>query len=137
MEHTKDVLAVAENICFSYGSKAVLCGVGAEFSAGKVTSLIGPNGVGKTTLLKCLAGLLLPSIGTVWVKGRDMRQIKPRELARMQAYVPQNGSVLFPMTVYEFVCLGRRPYVEWSISAHDKEIVEELLQYMGIASMRE
>ena len=66
MEHTKDVLAVAENICFSYGSKAVLCGVGAEFSAGKVTSLIGPNGVGKTTLLKCLAGLLLPSIGTVW-----------------------------------------------------------------------
>ena len=135
MEHTKDVLAVAENICFSYGSKAVLCGVGAEFSAGKVTSLIGPNGVGKTTLLKCLAGLLLPS--TVWVKGRDMRQIKPRELARMQAYVPQNGSVLFPMTVYEFVCLGRRPYVEWSISAHDKEIVEELLQYMGIASMRE
>ena len=137
MEHTKDVLAVAENICFSYGSKAVLCGVGAEFSAGKVTSLIGPNGVGKTTLLKCLAGLLLPSIGTVWVKGRDMRQIKPRELARMQAYVPQNGSVLFPMTVYEFVCLGRRPYGEWSISAHDKEIVEELLQYMGIASMRE
>ena len=115
----------------------ILCGVGAEFSAGKVTSLIGPNGVGKTTLLKCLAGLLLPSIGTVWVKGRDMRQIKPRELARMQAYVPQNGSVLFPMTVYEFVCLGRRPYVEWSISAHDKEIIEELLQYMGIASMRE
>ena len=56
MEHTKDVLAVAENICFSYGSKAVLCGVGAEFSAGKVTSLIGPNGVGKTTLLKLITG---------------------------------------------------------------------------------
>lgn len=135
MESNKNVLAAAQNVCFSYGEKSVLRDASVQFCAGEVTSLTGPNGVGKTTLLKCMAGLLHPQKGTVWVKGRAMQRIRPRELAKMQAYVPQSGSVLFPMSVYEFVCLGRRPYVEWSLSSQDKEIVTEIMQYMGIAPM--
>ena len=67
-----------------------------------------------------------------------MRQKSRASWQGMQAYVPQNGSVLFPMTLCMNSCVwGDGPMWKWSISAHDKEIVEELLQYMGIASMRE
>ena len=88
-------------------------------------------------MLKCLAHLLQPRKGTVWIQEQELSQIKPRNLAKIQSYVPQNGSVTFPLTVYEYVCLGRRPYIEWSLSRNDCAIVEESMQYMEVSAMRE
>ena len=133
--NTQEIFIKTNDLSFGYGSREIVKDVNAVFRAGEVTCLIGPNGVGKTTYLKCLARLLSPQKGIAWVKGYELSKIKPRELAKIQSYVPQNGSVTFPLSVYEFVCLGRRPYVEWSLSNKDREIVEDSIQYMGIAQM--
>ncbi len=133
----QEIFVKAKGISFKYGSREIVKDVDAAFHVGEVTCLIGPNGVGKTTCLKCLARLLSPHKGTVWVKEYELAKIKSRELAKIQSYVPQNGSVTFPLSVYEYVCLGRRPYVEWSISHKDREIVENAIQYMGISHLRE
>ena len=133
----QEAFVKTEGICFGYGGKDIVKNADTIFRAGEVTCLIGPNGVGKTTLLKCLAHLLQPKKGIVWIQGQKLSQIKPRNLAKIQSYVPQNGSVTFPLTVYEYVCLGRRPYIEWCLSRNDCTIVEESMQYMGVSAMRE
>ncbi len=96
------------DLAFSYGSKRVLDGL--EFSAepGQLVSVLGPNGVGKTTMLRCMCGILPPERGCVTVDGVDVSNLKGRELARKVALVPQSVPRSHSM-VYDCVLLGRKP----------------------------
>lgn len=88
-------LIQAAHIIFSYRGTAVLNNVSLAIRAGEVVSLLGPNGCGKTTLLKILLGLLLPQNGKVLFHGKDVATMSARELAGKMAYVPQTHRIGF------------------------------------------
>ncbi len=90
-----------------YGSSHTLRGVSLDVEKGKVLTLLGRNGVGKTTLLKCLMGVLPASSGGVLFEGRDITRLKPHERARAGiAYVPQGREIFARLTVEENLLMG-------------------------------
>ena len=123
---------VINMLSFSYRSIAALKDVELELGLDEVLSIVGPNGSGKTTLLKCIDRILKPNQGTVLIDGRDVANIGLGELSKIIGYVPQNSTSTFPFTVFDVVLMGRRPYIRWSVSERDKEIVAEILKFLGI-----
>ena len=107
-----------------------------SFNNGRLTAIAGPNGVGKTTLLKCLARLIVPSAGSIMFDGVNTTSLSLKELARIQAYVPQYTVLTFPLTVEEYIALGRRPYVEWELSDEDTRIIYENISYLNIGNLK-
>jgi len=89
------------------GGRRILTNVSLELRAGQVLALVGPNGSGKYTLLRCMAGLWPPSEGCVMVDGRDLVQMQRREIARSITYVPQETVLTFDFSVRETVLMGR------------------------------
>jgi iron complex transport system ATP-binding protein len=85
--------------------------VSVSVPAGSLTGLLGPNGCGKTTLLKLLSGVLRPDAGVVAFEGRSLRQIGRRDLARHVAVVPQETHPAFDYTALEMVLMGRHPHL--------------------------
>ncbi|WP_400163513.1 ABC transporter ATP-binding protein [Brevibacillus sp. TJ4] len=114
-------------LSFGYRSNMILRHIQMRLNKGEVVSIVGPNGAGKTTLLKSMASILPPQKGAVKIGGVDVRSIKPADLAKIQAYVPQQATSGFPLTVMETVMLGRKPYVRWGVTKQDLDIVEALL----------
>lgn len=93
-----------------YGSRHVLRDVNLSVSAGEFVVIIGPNGTGKTSLLKSLAGLLKTS-GEIEILGRPLARYTRRQLATVVAAVPQQVPVEFPFSVLETVLMGRSPHL--------------------------
>ncbi len=100
------MLAV-EDLAFGYGRRVIGSGVSFALGRGEVLCLLGPNGCGKTTLLKTLLGLLPAKAGRVLVEGSDLAGMRRRDVARRIAYVPQAHAAFFPFTVREVVVMGR------------------------------
>lgn len=123
------------NLCFAYSGSPVLRNIEAMAQAGEVTAIAGPNGAGKSTLLKCIARLLKVSGGTIKLGEQDFFAMKPRELAKLQAYVPQNSELTFPLTVEEYITLGRRPYISWNLRDTDREIIARNVEYMHLTPL--
>ena len=116
-----------ENLSFRYKSHQVFEDVSLSSSGGEILSLVGPNGAGNTTLLKCINRLLKPSGGTVKVNGVDVHELPRKELAKKVAYVPQAELVKFPISVFDAVLLGRRPHLEWRETQKDLDLVFDVL----------
>lgn len=112
---------------FSYGSRKILHDVNLEIGDNDFVSILGPNGVGKTTLLKCICHLQKPDSGTIVVNGVDSSTITTRDLAKIVSYVPQHSYSSFT-TVYDTVLLGRKPHVRWSISNADIDIAWKVIK---------
>lgn len=127
-----------EDLVFSYGDQEALHGVSAQVESGKITALFGPNGSGKTTLLRCLAGLARPQSGSIWVKGQELRRLRPRQAARLISYVPQEHGVSFGFTVEEVVLMGRTPYLGGiqGPAVRDYEAAGAAIEAVGIAEIR-
>jgi iron complex transport system ATP-binding protein len=119
---------------FSYGSTPTLENVSFSVERNEVVTLLGPNGVGKTTLLKCLNKVLEPRGGTVMVDGDDVYMISRREAAKRMGYVPQRGEVS-RMTVFDAVLLGRRPYIDWDATEKDLKLTGRVIELMGLKEM--
>jgi iron complex transport system ATP-binding protein len=99
---------------FSYRRGAeVLSGLSAAFAPGQATCVLGPNGCGKTTLLKLMLGLLSPPPGAVEVAGRPLEALGRRDLAKLMSYVPQSASMVFNYKVLEMVMMGRIARGPW------------------------
>lgn len=109
----------------------ILHDVGFTLEDGQCLAILGNNGAGKSTLLKCIDRILPAGSGTVLVDGTDVFTLGKRELARNIAYVAQNARAA-DMTVYDSVLLGRRPYIGWDATEHDREVVREVIELMGI-----
>lgn len=123
----------AYQLSFAYGATPVLKDVNFKLSPG-VTALIGPNAAGKSTLLKCLAGILKPG-GRVRINERDVGGLNAGEAASLIGYLPQAFSPRAVLTVFETVLLGRQHQLGWRITPEDTRRVEQLLDEMGISSL--
>lgn len=98
-------------VAFRYGAATVLDEISLDLHRGTLAGLIGPNGVGKSTLLQICTGALRPWRGRVELDGRDIARYSSRERARRIALVPQTLTIPFSFTAREFVALGRTPYL--------------------------
>ena len=134
MEH---VLINLENVAFAYSEKTVLFDINLKIKSGEVIGIIGPNGVGKSTLLKILATLYEPEQGSYQLFGRPLQHWKRKEIARTIGYVPQGVELSFAFTVKEVVAMGRFPYLK-GIPGSDpegEEIVQHVLQLMDLKGL--
>ncbi len=124
---------IASNIAFSYDSTPVLNDVSMEIAANEVVGVLGPNGSGKTTFVKCINRLLTPLQGSVMMDDVDVLKLKQYEVAKFMGYVPQNSSmeINYP-TVYEIVMMGRRPFGNWKTNSTDEDAVWKALQEMDV-----
>lgn len=95
-----------ENLSFSYGDVPVLRDVSFTVEKGELLSVLGPNGVGKTTLFRCLLGTLTPQTGRVAMDGCDLAALPPRERAKRVAYIPQIHPPTFGYSVLDTVLMG-------------------------------
>ncbi|NQT56593.1 MAG: ABC transporter ATP-binding protein [Desulfobacteraceae bacterium] len=125
------MLSVRE-LFFRYKDIKALEGVGVKVNKGEILSIVGPNGAGKTTFLRCILRIVEPDKGTIVVDGKDTLRMKRMELARYIGYVPQSSPSKFPITVFDTVLMGRRPYITWKPSKKDLEVVVDLLKSMDL-----
>ncbi|MCL4424653.1 MAG: ABC transporter ATP-binding protein [Firmicutes bacterium] len=126
------VKLAVDGLSFSYDSQPVLNEVTLAIDPGEIATIIGPNGSGKSTFLRCLARILLPAQGVIYLDGRNITNLSGRSLATLLGYVPQEGTKVFPLTVYEAVLLGRRPYITWAVGQKDRRVVEEILRFLQL-----
>lgn len=111
-----------KNIDFSYHHKNgsfALKNISFEIERADFLSILGPNGSGKSTLIKILMGYLKPNQGEVSLNGKEMSHYKPKEIAKIIAYVPQLPSSIYPFNVYEIIAMGRFPHL--GISGFEKD----------------
>jgi len=127
-----------ESAAFSYGKHPIFRGLNLQLEQGKILCLLGPNGCGKTTLLRCVSGLAPLQEGRVLVDGKDMALFGEVERARIIGFVFQEHNVLFPYTVLDVVRMGRAPHLGlFSVpSKQDTQIAEEAIELVGIARLR-
>ena len=119
---------------FGYRGQEVLSDVTFSVSEGETVSVLGPNGVGKTTLLKCIDSILRPDSGSVTVDGRDVCSMGRSEIAKVIGYVPQRAHVS-GSTVFESVMIGRKPHIGIDIPERDLRLVGRVLEVMGLSGI--
>lgn len=112
-----------------YDQRVVIDDLDIGIPDGEVTTIIGSNGCGKSTLLRCLARLLPPRAGTVYLDGEDITQIRPRQVARTLAILPQNPIAPEGLTVADLVARGRHPHQRWyqQATADDEAAIAEAM----------
>jgi len=122
-----------------YGGRAVIRDVDIEALRGQTICLIGPNGAGKSTILRTLSGMLAPVEGTVYVRGRDLRTVRPAALSRTMAVVLTEKLHMDMTTAYEVAAMGRMPYTGFfgRLSAEDHRIVRESMAAVGAENLAE
>ncbi|MBI3595725.1 MAG: ABC transporter ATP-binding protein [Nitrospirae bacterium] len=127
-------LYALKEVGFRYGLEWVLKGINLTIERGEILGIIGPNGSGKTSLLKILARQQRPVEGDVRFESTNLRAISFRRLAQRVGMVPQEHPVVFPYTVLEVVLMGRYPYLKgWAFeSAEDYRIARSAMERMGV-----
>jgi len=124
-----------KGVTFGYKkSKPVLKNISLSFKEGMVTSVLGRNGCGKSTMLKSVNGIIKPESGEVFVDSRPLKDYDRKELARVVGFMAQRSSGI-DATVFDAVITGRRPYMGLSLSSEDREITEEIISLMGLDKM--
>jgi iron complex transport system ATP-binding protein len=120
-------------------TRPVLRGIDLEARPGEVTAVIGPNGAGKSTLLRVLCGLLPPTGGRVLLDSLPLAHWSRTDLARRLAYVPQDRTVHWALTVRNVVALGRLPFqiVGGAPNADDAAAIEAALADMDVTALQE
>jgi iron complex transport system ATP-binding protein len=122
-------LLSCHNLAFSYSKNLLLSDINIDFKQGEFVALIGANGVGKSTLLQLLLGLIKPQQGAVLLNGTNISQQKRRDIAKKMAFVPQSIELPYAFTVEELVAMGRNPYLgAFELeSDQDKALIDDAL----------
>lgn len=124
----------ADGITVKLGAREVLRDFTFQAGAGELVAVVGANGAGKSTALRALAGLLTPAIGTVTLDGTSLSQIARAELGRTIAYLPQDRTVHWGLSVRNVVALGRLPHKSFAsgLSSKDDAAVKAAMKRMDV-----
>ena len=125
----------AENLAFQYQSVDILKDVSFSIAAGGITAILGPNGVGKTTLLKCINKILIPQKGHLLIKGQELQKMSGQQIAQEVGYVAQKNSAT-KITVFDAVLMGRHPHIRYKTTQRDLEKVDSVMKHLNLGHMR-
>jgi iron complex transport system ATP-binding protein len=123
------------SLSFSYDSKEILRDISFEVKPGELLGLLGPNGVGKTTLLKCINKIHEPSQGEIYIGEKRIDALNDRSLAHHLSYVPQNTHSSFPISVIDMVMLGRLPFIDFTLKKKDRDVIFNLLDEIDLSGI--
>lgn len=141
----EDELTVkVDNVSFSYGTKRnpysrTLKGITINAHKGQLIGVMGPNGCGKTTFMRCINKVLKPQEGSIYIDGKDVDRLKMMEVAKLCANIPADVPDDFHLSVEEFVALGRYPYVTgiWWEGEKDERLVREAMAAYHVTHLRD
>lgn len=130
---------ICNNICYSIKNKLILNNASVNIRGNKFFTILGPNGCGKTTLLKTIYRVLKPSSGTILLNGNNIEHISLKASAKELAVVAQFNEINFDCNVKDMVMLGRTPHLGFmrSEKQSDYNIVEDALQKVGMIDKAE
>lgn len=130
---------ICNNICYSIKNKLILSNASVNIKGNKFFTILGPNGCGKTTLLKTIYRVLKPSSGTILLNGNNIEHISLKASAKELAVVAQFNEINFDCNVKDMVMLGRTPHLGFmrSEKQSDYDIVEDALQKVGMIDKAE
>ena len=121
------------------GGKTILENVDLSIFAGSITSIVGQNGTGKSTLLKSIARQLKPHAGEIKLKGSDIWELTNQSFSKQCSYLPQFLSQNTSLTVEELVALGRNPHQKWwswNASSHDLDAINSAMERANVTSLK-
>ncbi len=128
----------AKGLCFDYDSRPILTDISFSAAGGELLAVLGPNGVGKSTLFRCLLGFLDPRSGEILLNGEPLHKLSRTQAARMIAYIPQTASPAFNYTVLDTVLMGlasrMNPFQSPGPAQTEKAVA--VLEALGIAHLR-
>ena len=120
-----------EDLLFQYRNHAIIQDIALNVGNGEIVAVLGPNGVGKTTLLKCLNRILHPKKGVIYLDGELIEGLSAREIAKRVGYVPQQVET-GRITAFDAVLLGRRPHITWDMTDRDLRIVDAVFHRLSM-----
>lgn len=127
----------AEALRLAYGDRVVVDGLTAEIPAGSITTIIGPNGCGKSTFLRAIARLLKPRAGEVLLDGKAITSMRTKDVAKVLGMLPQSPTAPEGLTVADLVAKGRHPHQSWlrQWSRDDEAEVDAALRLTGMQTL--
>ncbi|MFN7249964.1 MAG: ABC transporter ATP-binding protein [Anaerobacillus sp.] len=128
------VMLSTEQLGISYGDLDIVKGLNLEIPEGKVTTIIGPNGCGKSTILKTMSRILEAKTGAVYLDGKAIHKTPTKEIAKKMAILPQTPTAPSGLTVSELVSYGRFPHQRGfgRLTDEDREIVSWAIEVTGM-----
>ena len=135
----EDKLFEVKNISFSYNDEEIFSDISFSIGSGEVLCILGPNGTGKTTLIKCLNGLHDIDSGDILINGKNIKKLSFREISKHVGYIPQSHIPSFPFKVFDGVLMGRAPYLNLTDSPKEKDvkIANDALKTLGIENLKD
>lgn len=126
------------NLYFSFGEREILHDISCEIKSGDLVCVLGPNGVGKSTLFRNILRLLPEYEGIIRIDGKDTTNLSIREMAEMIAYIPQSHAPTFNYTVSDMVLMGTTTQVSYisTPGKRQRELVDFTLERLGIQDLR-
>lgn len=130
---------IVSKLSFSYGKHKVLSDVSFSAEAGELLAVLGPNGVGKSTLFRCIMGLLPRYDGEITVNGKAAKDIAIREMAKIVAFIPQSHAPVFNYSVFDVVLMGTSAQVSAVNTPRRKqfELAESAIDRLGVTHLRD
>lgn len=123
-----------KGLTFSYGTNEVIKGLDLSIKQGKVTTLIGANGCGKSTLFNLITKNLRPQRGEIRLEGKDISQVKLKDFARQVAIVHQYNTAPADISVEKLVAFGRTPYHSFGSLSNSEEDEEKIKRALEITN---
>jgi iron complex transport system ATP-binding protein len=121
-----------KDLSFSYGSRKILENLNLVVGDSEVLSLVGPNGSGKTTMIKCIDRILKPKGSILLNGGRDLQSLSRQEVAKYIGYVPQSTTSVLTTTVFDTILMGRKPHMGWRVAEEDIDKVVDIMKLLHV-----
>lgn len=124
-----------ENLQIGYGDKVIVENLSININKGEITTIIGANGCGKSTILKTMARVHSANSGSIYLDGKMIHKIPTKEIAKKMAVLPQSPEAPNGLTVYELISYGRSPHQSGfgRLNDYDREVIEWALEVTGLS----